>query len=329
MQQIISLFSGAGGMDLGFKKANFQVIWANEFDKKIWETYRCNHPDTYLDTRSIRDIPLTDIPDDIVGIIGGPPCQSWSLAGEMRGINDERGQLFFEYLRILKGKKPVFFVLENVPGILSKTHKNTFINIIHLFEECGYEITYELLNAHDYNVPQLRQRVIVVGYRKDLKKTFNFNLIAKSLYKPVLKDAIADLPEPLAALSKNYANPNVAIPNHEYMTGDYSSIYLSRNRKKNWDEPSFTIQASGRHTPLHPASNPMIKVDKDRWIFDTNTIYPYRRLSVRECARIQTFPDDFIFIYNKINDGYKMVGNAVPVNLAYTIGKAIFDDLSS
>lgn len=99
--KIISLFSGAGGMDLGFKKAGFQVIWANEFDKKIWETYRYNHPDTYLDTRSIRDIPLTDIPDGIVGIIGGPPCQSWSLAGEMRGINDERGQLFFEYLRIL------------------------------------------------------------------------------------------------------------------------------------------------------------------------------------------------------------------------------------
>lgn len=326
---IISLFSGAGGMDLGFQKSGFRVIWANEFDKTIWETYRFNHPDTILDTRSICDIPLEEIPDDIVGIIGGPPCQSWSLAGEMRGIEDERGQLFFEYLRILKGKKPVFFVLENVPGILSKTHKNTFINIIHLFEECGYEITYELLNAHDYNVPQLRQRVIVVGYRKDLKKTFNFNLIAKSPYKPVLKDAIADLPEPLAALSKNYANPNVAIPNHEYMTGDYSSIYLSRNRKKNWDEPSFTIQASGRHAPLHPASSPMIKVDKDRWIFDTNTIYPYRRLSVRECARIQTFPDDFIFIYNKINDGYKMVGNAVPVNLAYTIGKAIFDDLSS
>lgn len=325
--KIISLFSGAGGMDLGFKKAGFQVIWANEFDKKIWETYRCNHPDTYLDTRSIRDIPLTDIPDGIVGIIGGPPCQSWSLAGEMRGINDERGQLFFEYLRILKGKKPYFFVLENVPGILSATHKKTFLNIMKLFEECNYKVSYDILNAHDYNVPQLRKRVIVIGYRKDLNKKFDFDKVVKSPYKPVLKDAISDLPEPVAALPKNHANPDLLIPNHEYMTGGFSSIYLSRNRKKNWNEPSFTIQASGRHAPLHPASSPMIKIDKDHWTFDIYSPYPYRRLSVRECARIQTFPDDFIFFYKFVNDGYKMVGNAVPVNLAYAIAKAIKNDI--
>jgi len=324
---IISLFSGAGGMDLGFEKAGFNVIWANEFDKNIWNTYRYNYPKTYLDTRSIRDISLKEIPDNITGIIGGPPCQSWSLAGKMRGINDERGQLFFEYLRVLQGKNPKFFVLENVPGILSKTHKTAFINIIQLFEESGYKVSYNILNAHDYDVPQLRQRVIVIGYRKDLKKTFNFNLITKSSYKPVLKDAISDLPEPLAALPKNHANKTFLIPNHEYMTGNFSSMYLSRNRKKDWNEPSFTIQASGRHAPLHPASSPMIKIDNSHWIFDTNTPYPYRRLSVRECARIQTFPDDFIFIYERINDGYKMVGNAVPANLAFAVGNAIKNDI--
>lgn len=326
---LISLFAGAGGMDLGFKKAGFQIVWANEFDKNIWNTYRLNHPATDLDTRSISDIPLESIPDNITGIIGGPPCQSWSLAGGMRGIEDERGQLFFEYLRILKGKRPIFFVLENVPGILSRTHKKTFLHIVQLFEECGYQISYDLLNAYDYNVPQLRKRVIVVGYRNDFKKTFDFTLIEKSSSKPVLRDAIADLPEPLAALPKNYANPYVPIPNHEYMTGGYSSIYLSRNRKKDWSEPSFTIQASGRHAPLHPASSPMIKTDKDKWMFDPNTKYPYRRLSVRECARIQTFPDDFVFYYEKVDDGYKMVGNAVPVNLAYAVGTAIAKDLFS
>lgn len=325
--KLISLFSGAGGMDLGFKKAGFQIAWANEFDKSIWKTYWLNHPDTFLDTRSICDIPSEEIPDGTVGIIGGPPCQSWSLAGKMRGIKDKRGQLLFEYLRVLKDKKPLFFVLENVPGLLSKTHKSTFLHIIERFEQCGYNVSYDLLNAHDYNVPQVRRRVFVVGYRIDLKKNFDFLLVEKSPRKPVLKDAISDLPEPVAALPKNYTNPGAPFPNHEYMTGGFSSIYLSRNRKKEWHEPSFTIQASGRHAPLHPASSPMIKVDKDRWDFDPNTKYPYRRLSVRECARIQTFPDDFVFCYQRVEDGYKMVGNAVPVNLAFAVASAIWKQL--
>lgn len=314
-------------MDLGFKKAGFHVIWANEFDKTIWDTYRFNHPETHLDTRSICNIPIEDIPQNITGIIGGPPCQSWSLAGEMRGLNDERGRLMYEYLRVLKGISPLFFVLENVPGILSKTHKPAFLNIIQLFEQCGYEVSFEILNAHDYDVPQRRKRVIVIGYRKDLQKTFDFHFIEKTVPKPVLKNALTGLPEPVPALPKNHANPNTFFPNHEYMTGGYSSIYLSRNRKKNWNEPSFTIQASGRHAPLHPAANPMIKIEKDKWIFDPDTEYPYRRLSVRECARIQTFPDDFIFVYNNINNGYKMVGNAVPVNLAYAIGTSIKNEI--
>lgn len=325
--EIISLFSGAGGMDLGFKKAGFDVIWANEYDKTIWETYQYNHPDTYLDRRPIQDIPLKDIPDNITGIIGGPPCQSWSLAGKMRGINDERGRLIFEYIRILRAKKPYFFVLENVPGILSKTHRETFLNIIGLFKECGYHVSYDILNAHDYDVPQIRKRVIVVGYRKGLNKKFDFSKIPKSPKKPVLNDVISDLPHPVPALPKNHANPNLKIPNHEYMTGGFSSIYLSRNRKKEWNEPSFTIQANGRHVPLHPASSPMIRVAKNRWAFDPFTPYPYRRLSVRECARIQTFPDDFIFFYKYVNDGYKMVGNAVPVNLAYAVADTIRKDL--
>ena len=117
------------------------------------------------------------------------------------------------------------------------------------------------------------------------------------------------------------------MPNHEYMIGGFSSIYMSRNRVRNWHEPSFTIQASGRHTPIHPQANKMIHVGKDKFIFDPNSEYPYRRLSVRECARIQTFPDDFIFSYQNIAAGYKMIGNAVPVQLSYILAQKIYEDI--
>lgn len=321
---IISLFSGAGGLDRGFENAGFNIIWANEYDKTIWETYKLNHPNVYLDERSITDIREDEIPDDIIGIIGGPPCQSWSLAGAMRGIDDDRGQLFYDYLRVLRAKRPPFFVAENVPGMLSKRHFESFLIIKNMFEQCGYQVSYEIVNAWDYGVPQIRKRVIIVGYRNDLNISFNFNNLRKVENKPTLRDAIGDLPEAVPAREKNRTNGNLEIPNHEYMIGGFSSIYMSRNRRKEWDEPSFTIQAGGRHAPIHPASSKMVKVGKDKWVFETDN---YRRLSIRECARIQTFPDDFIFIYEKLQDGYKMVGNAVPVQLAEVIARQIREDL--
>jgi DNA (cytosine-5)-methyltransferase 1 len=112
--ELVSLFSGCGGLDLGFKQAGFSIAWANEFNNKIWETYKYNHPETELDTRSIIDIKSSEIPF-CDGIIGGPPCQSWSLAGSMGGIDDNRGQLFYEYARVLRDKMPKFFLAENVP----------------------------------------------------------------------------------------------------------------------------------------------------------------------------------------------------------------------
>ena len=117
------------------------------------------------------------------------------------------------------------------------------------------------------------------------------------------------------------------VPNHEYMVGGFSSIYMSRNRVRSWDEPSFTIQAGGRHAPIHPQANKMIKVAKDVCKFDENSPQPYRRLSIRECARIQTFPDNFEFYYHNLASAYKMIGNAVPVNFSTAMGQAIFRDL--
>lgn len=322
---VVSFFAGAGGLDLGFENAGFNVEWACEYDKNIWETYRLNHPNTFLDTRSITNVQPEDLPENITGIIGGPPCQSWSLAGSMKGIDDPRGKLFYDYLRLLKAKKPKFFVAENVPGMLSPTHINEFLKIVDKFKECGYKVTYKILNAWDFGAAQDRKRVIIIGYREDLGIEFNFDKLKPVEKKLVLRDIIADLPKPIPALEKNKANEDTGeFANNEYFIGGFSSIFMSRNRIRTWEEPSFTIQASGRQAPIYPGSDPMRKLDKNKWEFTGEN---YRRLSIRECARIQGFPDSFIFKYTKVDNGYKMIGNAVPVPLAKAIAKQIKKDL--
>ncbi len=324
--KIISLFSGAGGLDKGFKKAGFNTIWANEYDSTIWDTFEHNFPNTKLEKKSITKVLSNEVPN-CDGIIGGPPCQSWSEAGAGRGIEDKRGQLFYDYIRILNEKKPKFFLAENVSGILHPKHQDAFLNILKEFKNAGYEVSSKLLNANDFDVPQDRLRLIIVGYRLDLDKKFEFPNPQKN--KLVLKDAISDLGLAKHAQEGNKTNEgDLEISNHEYMNGGFSTIYMSRNRVRSWDEPSFTIQAGGRHAPLHPQAPKMQFVEQNKRIFVPNKEHLYRRLSVRECARIQTFPDDFIFKYKNIADGYKMIGNAVPVNLAYHLANKIFNDLN-
>lgn len=314
---LASFFSGVGGLDLGFENAGFNFKFANDNWKGCWESYEKNHK-IKLNKDSIENLDGSEF-DDVIGFVGGPPCQSWSLAGCMKGINDPRGKLIYDYIRLIETKKPLFFLTENVPGIVSKTHFKEFQKIVRYLKKIGYNITYQILNASDFDVPQDRKRVFIVGFHENLEKNFVF---PESHEKKVnLKESIGDLPEPLPALDKNRPNPEEKLPilNHEYMTGSFSSMYMSRNRVRSWNEQSFTIQAEGRHIPIHPQANKMIKIDKDKRIFDPNSVKPYRRLSVRECARIQTFPDNFIFKYNTLNDGYKMIGNAVPVKLAEAI----------
>lgn len=325
--KLISLFSGAGGLDRGFEHAGFHTVWANEYDKTIWETFEENFPRTKLDKRSITEIDSKEIPNGAIGLIGGPPCQSWSEAGAGRGINDKRGKLFFEYIRILHDKQPLFFLAENVSGILHPKHKEAFANILQEFADSGYEVSHKLLNANDYGVPEDRQRVIIVGYLKKLNKKFEFPEPLK--YKPLLRDAIFDLRKAKPALPKNKKNKEEDLwaPNHEYMTGGFSTIYMSRNRVRSWNEPSFTIQAGGRHAPMHPQAPKMLFVEQNKRIFVPGKEDLYRRLSVRECARIQTFPDDFIFKYTDVADGYKMIGNAVPVEFAKHLAMKIAEDL--
>ncbi|NLB62094.1 MAG: DNA cytosine methyltransferase [Clostridiales bacterium] len=319
--RVVSLFAGAGGMDLGFKKAGFDVVWANEYDKTIWDTYENNH-DGYLDRRDIRDVHSYEIPN-CDGIIGGPPCQSWSEAGALRGIEDSRGKLFYDFIRILKEKRPKFFVAENVSGMLADMHKDAVVNILNHFREAGYNTSISLVNACDYNVPQDRKRVFYIGFRKDLGAGFTFPKPQNT--KITLRDAIWDLKDcAVCAKDKNKSNQEMCkVANHEYMNGGFSTIFMSRNRVRSWDEQSFTIQAGGRHAPIHPQAPKMLFVEQNVRVFVPGKEHLYRRLTVRECARIQTFPDDFVFYYTDISDGYKMVGNAVPVELAYAIANEI------
>lgn len=302
MLKTVSLFAGCGGLDLGFENAGFNIVWANDFNKKVEETYKRNHKDTELVIKSIVDIKPEEIPDCDV-IIGGPPCQSWSAAGAGRGKEDSRGQLFYDYIRLIKAKRPIAFVAENVKGIVSKKHIESFKEIVSLFDDAGYTVTTKVLNAKNYGVPQDRERVFIVGTLKELDIKFDFPKVTNTDGNYItLKEAIGDLAD----------NPG------EYYEGSFSSMFMSRNRKRSWDEVGFTVQASGRQTQIHPNSPDMIVVGKDKRVFDPDSEKLIRRMSVRECARIQTFPDNFEFL-STMEENYKMIGNAVPVKLAEAV----------
>jgi DNA (cytosine-5)-methyltransferase 1 len=243
----------------------------------------------------------------------------------MKGLLDSRGQLVYEYLRFIKTIRPKFFLFENVPGLISKTHFVDFMNLMSEFNKAGYNTQYSLLNAKDFNVAQDRKRVFIFGLRTDIDKIFAFDDIPR---QPLitLQDVIGYLKHNATPTLNNKANSNLKIQNHEYYVGGFSSLYMSRNRKKQWGEQSFTIQASGRHAPLHPDSSDMVEVSRDVRVF-TNQDILTRRLTVKECALIQSFPNDYVFLYDNIDIGYKMIGNAVPVKLSYAIAKSIHERL--
>lgn len=327
--KVLSLFSGCGGLDLGFEKAGFEIPVANEFDKTIWDTFKINHPKTHLIEGDVRKVSKNDISEylsgDLDGIIGGPPCQSWSEAGSLRGIDDDRGKLFFDYIRILKDFKPKFFLAENVSGMLANRHSSAVQNILKLFNEAGYDVNLTLVNAKNYGVAQDRKRVFYIGFRKDLNIKFSFpkGSTEDDEKKLTLKDVIWDLQDTaIPARERNHHNP-VAINNNEYFVGAFSSIFMSRNRVRSWHEQGFTVQASGRQCQLHPQAPKMIKFGMNDCRFVKGKESLYRRMTIREIARIQGFPDNFKFIYDSLDTGYKMIGNAVPVNLAFEIATAI------
>lgn len=322
--QLISLFSGAGGLDLGFQKAGFSTVVANEYDRKIAPTYRANFSSVPLLETDIRKLSVDVFPDGVTGIIGGPPCQSWSEAGTLKGIDDERGQLFYDYIRILRAKRPLFFVAENVSGMLAPRNRSAVDEFLKLFHESGYHVWLKMLNANDYDVPEDRERIFYVGFREDLAIT-HFAFPDPLPHKPTLRDAIWDLRNTaLPASERNLTLGSACkVPNHEYYMSGYSPIFMSRNRVRSWDEPAFTVQATGRQCQLHPQAPKMEKLTANSFRFVIGKENLYRRMTVREVARIQTFPDGFQLLYQNLDLGYKMIGNAVPVNLAYHLAKQI------
>ena len=335
--RVASLFSGAGGLDLGFERAldgeAFHVVWANEYDKTITPTFRKNFPNTKLVEGTIADLSSDDLNDGkrsllpsagsggaVAGLLGGPPCQSWSEAGARRGSEDPRGQLFFEYIRILRLLQPAFFLAENVSGILFERHKVALARILEEFRLSGYNVYYAKLNAVNYEVPEDRERVIFIGFRSDLplKKPFAFP-------EPIKRKKTLEVIRKWASTAKPFDPTKRDKKQNEWMEGGFSPIFLSRNRVRNWDEPSFTVQATARHAPLHPDAGKMVKVGTDKFEFapGSETEGLVRRLTVREAAEVQTFPRTFTFEYTNIVNGYKMVGNAVPVKFAEHLAEAI------
>lgn len=314
------------------QKDTYQVRWHDVGNKPttVFDTvYTYSKVITVLDKGHEEEIFNFSVEEDesyTINNFAVHNCQSWSLGGLGKGLGDKRGQVFLQYLRVIKDKQPLFFLAENVKGMLAKTRKADLDTLLVEMNALGYNLSYKLLNARDYGVPEDRWRVIFVGYHKSLGKSFEFPEPTDSTQ--TLKTAIWDLRNSAtAALEKDTPNAKLAIANHEYSTGTFSSQYMSRNRCRLWDEPSFTIQASGRQAPLHPVSGKMKKISEDVHVFaDPDKM---RRLSVRETARIQTFPDDYKFVYNKVDIGYKMIGNAVPVKFAEVLATSIMKDIEA
>ena len=324
---VVSFFAGCGGLDLGFEQAGFHVIWANEFESHCRTTYIRNHPNTEFVLGDICKIDPNTIPD-CDGFIGGPPCQSWSVGGKQKGLDDERGQLFLKYIDLINAKKPKFFVIENVKGMLDDKFKDVFEDFVNRLENAGYDVQWELLDAVNYRIPQNRERVFFVGFRKELNANFSFPI--PTCNEPTtLKQAIGDITEEPKRLMGNHTNKderdiqNSKLFNHEVLISKFGSFYYRGNRRRGWQQPSFTINATADFAPLHPSSPKMLFYGHENWNFQKDKLEEYRRLSVRECARIQTFPDNFIFEYNNIKDAYKMIGNAVPPRLAQVLAHSI------
>ena len=299
----VSLFSGAGGMDIGFDLEGFKTIWANDFDKDACETHRL-WSGAEVVHGSIEKIDLDSIPSADV-VLGGFPCQGFSLAGP-RKVDDKRNVLYQYFVKVIEKVQPKAFVTENVKGILTLGGGEIIKVIIREFSDKGYDVQFKLLNAADYSVPEDRYRVIMVGIRKDVKAKFEYPLPAKK--RVTLRDVIGHFSEPAE---------------DEILEGGFSPRFMSRNRKRDWGEQAFTVPAMAKQVTLHPSSPDMVKIDKDLWKFGEGRT---RRLSWREAAAVQTFPEDMHFA-GKLVSIYKQIGNAVPVNLARAVAKELYKSL--
>ena len=333
--KMVSLFSGCGGLDLGFETAGFDIVWANDFDSDAQAVYRLNIGE--IDGRDILSVGEEDIPDCDI-LTAGFPCQPFSNAGNRNGVHDSRGMLYKECLRIIEKKMPKVIVFENVKGLLSTKYidgrklVDVIVEDLSNMNGMGYNVDYKLINASDYGVPQNRQRVLFIGIRKDLNIDFVFpkKMDKKGLTVGDILNIPDDVPNQVDwPLSPQAMEMIEYIPEggswkdvpYEHLAPRFRKI---RDNMKKYHSPNFyrrfarneicgTMTASAQPENcgiVHPVEN--------------------RRFTIREVARIQTFPDDFIFIddnMKNITAMYKVIGNAVPVKMANAIATAIKEQI--
>jgi DNA (cytosine-5)-methyltransferase 1 len=307
---ITSLFSGCGGLDLGFqgnfyflkkkyKENKFRVIWANDIDKNACITYDkyFDHSIVCEDIRNVllnkeKDLFYNDIPSKVDIVLGGFPCQDFSHAGKRKGFNSDRGTLYQAMSEVIQQSKPMLFLAENVKGLLTMNNGDAIKQIIKDFEKLGYNVSYKLMLTADFEVPQKRERVIIIGTRKKVLPAFDFDLLLSEKKKwMTLKDAIGDL--------ANYEEGG--IKNHYWSKAKKNKG--QGNNKVIENQPAPTMRAEHH-------GNIEFHWDKER------------RLSAREAARIQSFPDDMIF-YPSTSSAYRQIGNAVPPVFAWHIANSV------
>lgn len=347
--KVIDLFAGVGGLSLGFEKAGFDVVIANEYDSPIATAYQYNHKNTKMIVGDITSIDLNETFGKYVGkidvIIGGPPCQGFSQKGQRKTINDERNFLFKYYVKVVDLVKPTYFVMENVPNLLTAEKGYFRKELIELFDTIGYKLNMGVLNASDYGVPQNRRRAVIIGKYRNVAPE-----LPKALHKTVtIWDAISDLA---------FLNSGEGTEEQEYKfppESDYEKMLRGKcNVLHNHVATRHSAVALKRLAMIPPnAGKEVLPEDQltksiysGTWTrmrkdevsvtittrFDTPSsgkfTHPYlnRAITVREAARIQSFPDDFVFIGNK-GSQMKQVGNAVPPLLAKAIAQTIMDDI--
>lgn len=319
---VISMFSGAGGLDMGFHNKGFKILWANDFSNDVCDTYdkwanfnsdgsrKSPENCTIIECGDVSKLDLENVLPDVSAdvVLGGFPCQGFSLAGP-RQVDDSRNVLYRHFVEMVRIKKPKVIVAENVIGIKTLGNGAVFDKIIEDFSELGYTMSAPTVNAKNYGVPQDRMRVIFIGIKNEICHGGAYIFPSGDPKIVTLKDALKDLPP---------------VDMSDVCQAAFSSRYMSRNRQRNFDEVSFTIPAMAKQVPLSPDSDGMEFEDVDKFRF----IGKYRRLSYKEAAAIQTFPPEIEFC-GDLDSKYRQIGNAVPVKLAESIAHEVKKILTS
>ena len=300
--RIVSLFSGAGGLDLGLIRAGNEVVWANDIDESAVETYRYNIG-SHIVCKDIKDVAMSEIPDEADVIVGGFPCQGFSQANRLREVGDSRNSLYLFFRNVVAEKQPRYFIAENVKGILSIGKGEVMRRIVKDFAAAGYVVEYRLVNMADYGVPQNRQRVIIVGQRRNIADEMLFRFPEPTRGNGLLP------PVTIREALDRFPNPDIPndLPNHVYSSYKLAFRNFTGHRPTDPDKPCPTILARGN------GGGGVCAIPHYNGL---------RRLTIRESAAIQTFPDDFKF-FGRMNSCYRQIGNAVPVLFAELLGREL------